>query len=527
MHISFSQSRSINLFIFLFSISQIAFGQYQTNPDSALQDILSEIKGTPLMLNDAIEYGLRNAVSVRLAEASLMEASGTVRRDRGFYDPEFFFDLNYTDDQAPTASFFAGSPTLITVQTTSQGGLRMNLPIGTELTFSVNTVRQTTNSQFAFLNPQYNAVATFSIRQPLLRGFSTSARKNLNRSESQYGAAEARYNQQMLSTSTEIEVTYWDLYAAERDYAVQKLSRNRAEAFVREVELRQKAGLAGPSQLANARTFLAEQELGLLQMDEQLSRLSDRLSSLIDLRPESGRERFIPVDTPPGNFSVESVESLIEGAREKNLNLRAAQKDVEAVSALANAAEWEALPSVDVVGSVGGNGLAGATRQIVFGGDTLAIPPGRSGNFSDVFQQISGRDYPNWSIGLEVSIPIGFRSGLGEKDRLNAQVVSQQQRYIELSRQLESQIRDTYRILSHGKARLTAAREGVEAAEEQVRIGLVEFHDGQVTAFELVRLGEDFAIAQRRYSQALVLNAKAAATLRQLTSDVNSVKKIE
>jgi outer membrane protein TolC len=125
---------------------------------------------------------------------------------------------------------------------------------------------------------------------------------------------------------------------------------------------------------------------------------------------------------------------------------------------------------------------------------------------------------------VEVSIPIGFRSGLGEKDRLEAQVVGAQQNYIEISRLLEEQVRAAYRELSHGKARLKAASEGVEAAQEQVRIGLIEFHNGRTTAFELVRLGEDSAVAQRRYSEALVRTAKAAATLRQLTSDEYTAK---
>ncbi len=69
-----------------------------------------------------------------------------------------------------------------------------------------------------------------------------------------------------------------------------------------------------------------------------------------------------------------------------------------------------------------------------------------------------------------------------------------------------------------GRRRMVAAREGVAAAQEQVRIGLIEFQNGRTTAFELVRLGQDFAIAQQRYSEALVRSAKAAARLRQLTS---------
>jgi outer membrane protein TolC len=121
-------------------------------------------------------------------------------------------------------------------------------------------------------------------------------------------------------------------------------------------------------------------------------------------------------------------------------------------------------------------------------------------------------------VGVEVNIPIGFRSGLGEKDRADAGVLAAEQRYIERSRLLTDDVRATYRELTNGSTRLRAARDGVDAAQEQIRIGLIEFHNGRLTAFELVRLGDDFALAQQQYSSALVRTAKAAAQLRRLTS---------
>ena len=54
--------------------------------------------------------------------------------------------------------------------------------------------------------------------------------------------------------------------------------------------------------------------------------------------------------------------------------------------------------------------------------------------------------------------------------------------------------------------------------ERQVTI--CNFRNGRSRAFELVRLAADFAQAQQRYSQELVRNAKAAATLKQLTSGI-------
>jgi outer membrane protein TolC len=119
---------------------------------------------------------------------------------------------------------------------------------------------------------------------------------------------------------------------------------------------------------------------------------------------------------------------------------------------------------------------------------------------------------------LELSIPIGLRQGLGEQDRLEAEVRGAEQRRLDVARTLEQLIRANYRELLHGNRRIEVAREGVDAASEQVRIGVIEFRNGRTTAFELVRLGADFAVAQERYSRALVRTARAAATLTQLTS---------
>lgn len=505
------------MFTALIGATHVAIGQIQpANPDSALQIILHQLEGTPLHLEEAVQHALKNATSVLTAEAEYFAAHGTARKEAGSFDPELFFTLNYLDREQPTASFFSGAPILSTTQTTSSAGLRWESPIGTNIEASLNTVRLKTNSAFAFLNPQYNAFGSLNLRQPLLGGFHVSAQKNVTRTSLEMEAARDRYDQEVLAAGTKAEQSYWDLYAAERDYAVQKLTRDRAEAFLKDTELRAKTGLIGPNQVANARTFLAEQEIFLLDREEQLDRLSDKLASLIGTRPGERQRRFITVDNPPADFPIEDIEMLVRQAIESNLELQAAKSDIEARRTLSSAAFWETLPRVNLIGSLGGDGLAGTAQQVIFGTDTLRTT--RSGEFADATQQALKRDFPSWSVGVEVSIPIGLRSGLGEKERLEAEVVIAEQGYTQAARFLEEQVRASYRELAHGKSRLKAAREGVEAAQEQVRIGLIEFQNGRSTAFELVRLGADFAVAQQRYSQALVRSAKAAASLRQLTS---------
>lgn len=492
--------------------------QTDLNPDSLLENIITNIGGTSLSLARARQYALKNATSVRSAEAAYLAAGGVLRRERGYFDPEFFFSLNYQDVKAPTASFFAGADVLATKQTTSQTGLRLKLSMGTEIELSVNTTSLKSNSQFAFLNPEYDSFGSLSFRQSLLGGFTTSGRKELTHAELEYDAAKARYDQESLTAESDVDLLYWSLYTAVRDYAVQKLTRDRATAFLKEAELRKQAGLVGPNQVANAKTFLAEQELLLIDRKEQLDNISDQLASLIGVRPGEGQSRFKATDIPPNSFSVEPVEDLLEKAFDNNLELKAARKDVEAANALVNAANWESLPRVDLVGSLSSTGIGGDSQDVVFGGDTLRSTSG--GSFGDVLNQVFKRKFPGWSIGVELSVPIGFRPGLGEKDRLEAEELSVQQRYIGLSRDLEKQIRSAHRELSNGNDRLKAASDGVEAAKEQVRIGMIQFKNGTITAFEIVRLNEDFATAQQRYSDALVKTVKAASTLKKLTSGI-------
>lgn len=504
------------LFIFFLLLLNPLLAQEIQNPDSALVNRLMQIKGTRLTLGQAIQSAMEKSTEIQQAKATLLSTQGVYKRERGVFDPELFARWEYSDDQSPTASFFSGANILQTRQTTGQAGLRMDLPYGTALEASLNATRLQTNSNFASLNPQYDVDAVFNIRQPLLSGFAASGRKQLSSAEKSMEASQKRYDQAVLDISAEVEKNYWDLYAAERDYAVQQLVRDQANALLDEAKIRHKTGLVGPNEVASAKVFLTQQELALFDSEERLDKMSDEFASLIGRRPDKDMKRFIMNDQPPQNFSVTDVNEIVIQSIAGNYQIQAAKKDVENAKVLADAADWEVLPKLDLIGSIGGNGLAGTGRNIVFNGQTFPAP--QSSALSDAINHAIKRDYPNWSIGLELSYPIGSRTGAGNRDQAKAQVLLAEQQYIAAERHLEEQIRSSHRELENGVQRLQIARQQVEAAREQVRIGLIEYHNGRSTAFELVRLAADFAQAQQRYSQELVRNAKAAATLKQLTS---------
>jgi len=489
-------------------------------PDSALARVLDALPGEFVALETAIREALARDTAVEIARADLAAAAGAERRERGAFAPELFGQADHGGDSQPTASFFSGADVLETATPRLGAGARVRLPFGTELAASLNSQRITSNSAFATLSPQIDSYGELLLVQPLLQGFGPGASGERDATVADRRSAEATYDEVRFDTQAEVETVYWALYAAERDYAVQRLIRDQAASFLDEVRLRARAGLVGPAEEANARVFLAEQEQAVLDGEEVLDSLSDRLATLLGRWPTAGGPRFRPLDSPPGEAPPIGLDRLLELVFARSQLLAAAEQRIAAARARATAAGWNARPRLDLVGSLGGRGLAGTGQDVIleFGGSPDTLSTDLETGYGDSFEQVLKRDFPTWSVGMRFSLPLGGGMNAGERDRLEAEIVRAEQEREALRRALTEEVRAQHRELDRSRRRLDLAAQGVDASLEQVRIGTLQFRSGRTTAFELVRLGADLADAQRRYSLALVRTARATATLRRLTA---------
>ena len=480
------------------------------NPDSALVTTIQGFPGQWLSLAEALVNATAQASAARAAEARLSAAKQAVRREKGAFDPELYGTAQWSGSDTPTASPFAGADILKNESADYSAGARIRTRLGTEVTASLNSMRLTSNSEYAGLSPEYQSFGALSLRQPLLKGFGASASSDLNFAKSSLAADGARYEGAVLAVQAEVETVYWQLYAAERNHAVTIMIRDRTSAFLEDTRLRAKAGMIGPGQVANAEFFLTEAEQAVLDTEELMDRFSDRLASLMGRRPAGLRYR--PEAEPPRDFPLVDQDALVAVAMQRNHELQAIAQDTEALRALERGAVWDARPSLDLLGSLGGNGLTGSPTE---GSDPLRTDI--NGGRGDSVSQSLGRDYPTWNVGFVFSIPLGNREGKGERDRWRAEIVRAEQVQLGAERAFEEEVRAQHRELERGKQRLEIATRGVTASMQPVEFGLVEYQNGRTTAFELVRLAADLATAQQRYSDAIVRTVRAVAVLRQLT----------
>jgi len=486
-------------------------------PDSTLAAALAAIPGTPLTLEDAVARASEGATEIGTARAALAAATASRRAEDGGFDPEVFANFDKRIEDEATASPFAGADVLASDTRTTEVGARLHLLTGGDVKASIVTQRSETNSRFASLNPSYDSAGQIEVTQPLLAGLGPAARSAQLAARQAESAARTQYEAAEQVVQARVESTYWDLYAAERDLAVERLIRDRAIAFLGLVERRARVGIVGPYQVANARAFLAQEEQLVIDREEELDATSDRLATLLGARPPAGDARWRSATEPPISVALAPQDSVVAWALRRNHDLRAVEARVAAARELARGGRRNALPRLDLVGSLGGNGLAGTGRDVVFGADTLRVNV-KGNSFGDSWSQVLQRDFPTWSAGVRLSMPIGLRASRAESDRLRAEVERAGFELESLRRGVEADVRARHRELEHADRRRQLARDGVAASLEQLRIVELEYRAGRSTAFEIVRLGTDLADANRRYSDALVQAARAAAELRRLTS---------
>src|SRR3989339_101672 len=286
----------------------------EMGPDSSLTAALMTLEGEPLRIADAIERALAYSTQALDAKAALASARGAMKRERGVFDPELFAEYSRSSAKQPTASPFSGAAVLHPESTDGEGGARVKLPIGTEVEAAIVGQKLETNSAYASLNPEYNATGRLTVRKPLLKGFGPAGWGEYSKTKNEYAAAQARYHEAMTRVRADAESAYWDLYAAERDLAVAKVTRDLAKSLLDEAEVRAEVGLVGPNQVNNAKVFLAQQELALLDASDNRERMSDALASLMDARPSITGTLYRTADEPPHAAGVEREEAVIERA---------------------------------------------------------------------------------------------------------------------------------------------------------------------------------------------------------------------
>lgn len=272
----------------------------------------------PLLTPDAaVALGLAHDARLTAARAEAAAAEAAYRQARAARLPSVGTQASYTrlSDNIPAVAFSTDF-----------------LP-GLDTTFTLAPVA---------LNRYY---AEVSLEQPLFTGFRLQRQARAARFEAE--AARRSAAQAEADVALAVRQAYWRLYEALALQAVAEQALVQVEAFLQEVERRQAAGAALPSDVLAARTRRAEVRLARLEADNAAQAARLTLNRLTGRPLGAAVQPVAEAAAPPREAAPDSLVARALAARPA---LEALAAQVEALRAQTAATRGAWLPEVALTG---------------------------------------------------------------------------------------------------------------------------------------------------------------------------------
>lgn len=476
-----------------------------------------------LSLDEAIRTSMERNLGVQLQSFEYQEAGQSLRGSYGIYDAlATALVQEQSEERAVSSTIDSSSGRTVTVDV----GVQQNLPTGGGYSLGVNNSRSTSSGGVSTVSPRYAPSVGFALNQPLLRDFGIDInRRGITIARNNLGISHETFRTALMDTAVNVEVAYLDLAYARRAVDVVKDSLFLARDQARITQIRIDVGAAAPLEILEPRVTIATSEEQLIIATANVRTAEDRLRQLLNLDPAEWDRPIIPTDPVDYQPVTINVDDAVRRALELRPELRqdVLATDTRRVNYLYS--RNQTLPQLDFDLRYGLSGLAGNSAELDPDtgqptGRIERIPYGRG------LRQIFEGDFPSWTIGFNVGVPITNIGARAEAKRAELDYRQSQLQQVQTRQTIMVDVRGAARNVDTAARSITATRAAREAAERNVEAERRRYENGMTTNFQVLRVQQDLSDARIRELNALVDFNQAVAQYHRSVGDVLEVHNI-
>ncbi len=447
-------------------------------------------------------------------------------------DPVAGFYMGWDQNKTPLGTIaLTGVTFLNQQQTTYQGYFGQGFMTGTSYVIGLYGDRSTTSALTALVNPEVPSGMVVTLSQNLLNGFGYRANaSSLRIARNNLKVADSTFRQQVITTIAQVANYYSDLLYYRENVRVAeealKWAQTQLKDNTRQVEIGNLAAIAvtqAKAEVASRHQALIVAQTNYHQQEETLktalSKHVDADLASVAIEPSDKLPEPRPNDIP--SLQEALTEAIKNRPEIEQLNLNMRNQDIT-IQAVHN----RLLPSLNVFASYAPTGLSG---HFLCGGNPLfepTCPQGTTsyvpGGVSQALTQVLHDTYPNYSFGVNLSIPI--RNRTAQADAATA-LIQERQLRVQLQQrinQVQQDVRNAVIAVTQARAQIDAAKESTALYKETLEGEQKKFLLGESTPFFVIQAQRDVANAEGieaqardAYAKALVQYAQATATILQ------------
>jgi outer membrane protein TolC len=449
------------------------------------------------------------------------------------FDPSVSILTNFQHSTSPQSNtILTGATELITGNRTFQATYNQNFTWGMSATLTYASTHTRINSQLFSLDPYTTGDIDLQVTQNLLNGFGRAVNeRNIRVQKNNMKATDLQFKQQVITTVTAALNLYWDLVSFDQDLKARQAEVDTAQQLLNNNEQQVKIGTLAEievtraqSQLYTARQDFVISQTNLLQQEtvlkNALSRIGIASSELADVH-------IVPLDTIsiPATDEAGALDAMVGDAVKNRVEVQQARINLESNQLNLVGIKSSLRPTLQAFAELTNNGLAGALTPFGAATGGAALAP-ITGGYGTLLGQIAGRDYPNYSAGISLNIPLRNRAAQAD---YATSVVEIRQNELSLQRQVNQvrvDVQNAIIGIQQARARYDAAVQGRILSQATFDADKKKYDLGAGTPYQVVQDERDLASAQSSELQAMANYSHARIALDQAvgrTLEVNHV----
>jgi outer membrane protein len=433
--------------------------------------------------------------------------------------------LERTTSPQPTP-FGSGTPTLNQNSDTYNFNYNQGFITGTQLQVSFNNSRQTNDSIFNTYSPELLSTFRATLTQHLLNGFGPGINgRFILQAKNTRRITDSAFRQQILFTINQIENIYWALVSDYEDVQAKQRGLEQSTRLASDNRKQLQIGTLAPLDVLNADnqvstdtqaliTSQTKLEYQQLIMKQAISR--DLSEPVLSSAPVIPTDRVSLLEMPEERTPVEDlVQKAYANRPEIEQNILNLRTDEITLRATKN----NLLPTVDLYGFYGGQGLGGSKSpfcQPIFGANSCDVP---TIGYGTVFTNLFNSSGPDKGAGVNVTIPLRNRTAQSLQARALLEYRQAEMRLQQLYIQVRIQVINGQYALTNDRAAVQAALAAREYNFQSYQSEEKKLRLGASTTANVLQQERNLATAENNVISTEATYATDRASLEQLLAE--------
>ena len=438
---------------------------------------------------------------------------------RGAYDPTFIFNFSWDRTASPLNTLVvAGSPVVTTDTAFYQFGWQQAFTSGTSFSVQISNQRQYSTQQSLIYDPDVITRMSVNVVQQLTNGFGfTFNRRFQIVARNDIKIARNWFLQQVNTTLTQAEDSYWDLVSAQEQVKAMQEALEAAQKLYEDNKTQERLGALASLDVVSARTQVAsaQRDLIVAQGNFQQQELALKMFFSREITDALGDAQIVATDPLPSpqDSDIPPLDEALSASVRNRPEVSQAQGNVMNEQLAVKVTQNFLKPTFNVFGLFASAGLNGDQLITTPGGSPILL----NGGVGQELSQFINFRYPEYAVGFSLTIPIRNRSALADNARASLLERQAEISYQRTENQIGMEVRSASIRLMQAKAETTAAESVVDLSKESLDAEQKRDAAGLSTPYDVILAQRNLLDAQLTEVQARVTYAKALVEMERST----------